>query len=160
MFVTLDTVRTPLGKKLAYGVVHKKPAALIIPWDGHYLYLVEQYRYPVKAVSFEFPSGHFEHRSVKETARFELHEEAGVAAKSVKEIGRFHVAPGHNTQVCHVFFATNLTVLKNNPEESEEGMTVRKVTLPGMKKLIDQGKIQDGPTLAAFAIASTKKLFS
>lgn len=126
--MTEDQIANDAGREFTYGVVRKKPFALIIPWDGTYFTLVGQYRYPVDTFSWEFPQGHFEHDSIIETARHELEEETGLKAGDIKKIGGFNLAPGHHTQVCHIFLATQLTVGTINRDASEEDMQTKQVT--------------------------------
>jgi len=158
MEVTEDVVESEFGKEITYGVVRKKPFALIIPWDGKYLTLVKQFRYPVDFYSLEFPAGHFEHNSIEETAKEELEEETGLRAKKIEEIGSFFLGPGHHTQVCNVFLATELTEGSQNLEDQEEGMEVKKVTVKEFNQMIEKGEIKDGPSIAAFGMITTLDL--
>jgi 8-oxo-dGTP pyrophosphatase MutT (NUDIX family) len=152
MWVTEDEVVTDFWEKLTYGVVHKIPFALIIPWDGKNFTLVGQYRYSIKKYSWEFPQGHFEHSSILETAKTELLEETGLSASSIKLIGSFFLAPGHHSQECKVFLAQDLTEGKQHLESGEKGMKTKKISQAGLEKMIRTGKMADGPTLAAFSI--------
>lgn len=152
MTVSEEEGKTNFGKNFLYGIVHKEPAALIIPWDGTRFTLVGQYRYPIDKDTWEFSQGHFEHGSIEETARIELKEETGISADSLKIIGTFYVAPGHHTQICKVFLAEGLTEGETNPEDSEEGMKTKKVTLNELEDMIAKGEMQDGPSLAALSI--------
>jgi len=158
MEVTEDVVETEFGKEITYGVVRKKPFALIVPWDGKYLTLVKQFRYPVDFYSWEFPAGHFEHNSIEETAKEELEEETGLRAKKIEEIGSFFLAPGHHSQIGHVFLATDLTEGSQNLEEREEGMDVKKVTVEEFKQMMQTEEIKDGPSIAAFGMITTLDL--
>lgn len=151
MWVVEDSVVTEVGKELTYGVVHKHPSALIIPWDGEFFSLVKQYRYPVESDSWEFPQGHYEHHSIEETARAELREETGLLAGSLKEIGSFWIDPGMTSQECNVFLATELVDGERDLEESEEGMIVKKFRRSDIQKMIASAEIKDGPTIAALA---------
>lgn len=154
MTVTEDEVETDSGKKLTYGIVHKKPFALIIPWDGKYFTLVGQYRHAIQKFSWEFPQGHFEHNLIEDTAKTELKEETGLSANSIKMIGHYYLGPGHHSQECKVFLAEGLTEGKSHLEEgeAESGMKTIKVTFEEFNKMIKTGKMEDGPSLAAFAI--------
>ena len=91
MTVTEDEVLTDHGDKVVYGIVHKEPFAVAIPWDGSKTVLVGQYRYPIDSFSWEFPMGHYEsiHKSVEDAAKVELHEETGIQAQRIVEIGIF-----------------------------------------------------------------------
>jgi len=158
MEITEDQVETESGKRFAFGVVHKKPFALIIPWDGRCFTLVGQYRYPVDRFSWEFPQGHFEHDTVFATARKELEEETGLKAGEIKEMGGFYLAPGHHTQICNMFLATQLSAGKIAREETEEGMKTKRVSLEEFQKMVIREEITDGPTLAAFSLLRIKGL--
>lgn len=57
MKVREDGVVFPDGKKGIYGVVEKAPFITVIPLVGDKIALVEQFRYPVQAKSWEFPEG-------------------------------------------------------------------------------------------------------
>jgi len=152
MWVTEDEVETESGQKMTYGVVHKKPFALTIPWDGKKFTLIGEYRYFVDSFVWAFPQGHYEHDSIEETARKELQEETGQTAKSIQKIGSFWIGPGAINQECNVFFATDLAEGNVNREESEEGMEIKKVTLAELKQLIKSGEIKDGPTITALSM--------
>lgn len=161
MEVTEDVIQNDSGKKFVFGVVRKQPCALIIPWDGQYLTLVGQDRYPVEFFSWEFPMGHFEpdlHADMEAAARAELKEETGLTAGSIKKIGQFYIAPGHHTQVCHVYIAQEFTQGKQELSDSEEGMLVKKATLCEFEKMINDGTIKDGLTLSAYGIIKSNSL--
>lgn len=150
MTVTEDELLTDHGDKVTFGVVHKEPAVYIVPWDGERLTLVGQYRYPVDTFSWEFPAGHMEHKNVEQAALVELQEEAGLIAGSIQEIGTFFVAPGHNTQIGHVYLATDLSSGVQKLETAEKGMQTKWVSLNELNSMIVDGTIKDGPTITAF----------
>ena len=152
MTVTEDLVVTDHGHELAYGIVHKNEAVGIVPLQDDFVYLVKQYRYPVDYDSWEFPQGHFEHRSIQEAAEHELHEEAGLTAKSFKKIGNFYLAPGHNTQEYSVYVATDLTEVGQKLDPDEEGMIVKKFKFSKVEEMISKGFIKDGPTISIFKL--------
>jgi len=152
MTVTEDEVETDFGEKLTLGIVHKKPFALIIPWDGRHFTLVGQYRHAIQKFSWEFPQGHFEHISIEETAKTELKEGTGISADYIKMIGHYYIGPGHLSQECKVFLAKKLTEGKSDLQEGEKGMKTIKVTLDELKQMIKTGKMEDGPSLAALSI--------
>lgn len=153
MWVTEDQVKTDDGRELMFGVVHKRPFALIIPWDGEKFTLVGQYRYMVDRYSWEFPQGHFEHANIEETAKEELLEETGLVAKDMREIGSFWVGPGAMDQECKLFLATGLEQKEQHLESSERGMECKAVTPEEFWSMVKDGTIKDGPTLAAISMA-------
>jgi ADP-ribose pyrophosphatase len=153
MWVTEDEVKTDDGRQLVFGVVHKHPFALIIPWDGQRLTLVGQYRYMVNGYSWEFPQGHFEHTHIEETAREELREETGLSANLIRQIGSFWVGPGAIDQECKLFVATGFEQGERHLEISEKGMECKAVTFEEFWSMVANGSIKDGPTLAALSLA-------
>ena len=79
---------------------------------------------------------------------------------SINRVGIFHLAPGHHTQVCHVFLATGLIEGEPEREKSEQGMTTKKVIFTEFEQMIRNGMITDGPTIAAFGMITAKGLFT
>ncbi len=152
MWLTEDEVETDGMQRAVYTVVHKKPFALIIPWDGTHFTLVGQYRYNINFDSWEFPQGHYEHSSIIETANRELKEETGIEASTIEQLGSFFIGPGAIDQECFVFLATGLTQGQTELETTEEGLRSQQVTLEQLKQLISNGKVKDGPTITALSL--------
>ena len=90
-----------------------------------------------------------EHDSLLSAAEAELKEETGIKANKFKELGTFHIAPGHLTQVCHVYLATDLVEGKQNLEKAEFGMEIGKFTLAKLNQMIVDGEIKDGLTITS-----------
>jgi len=149
MTVTQDEVMTGFGDRLTFGIVHKEPGVIIIPWDGKHTTLVGQYRYAVNTFSWEWPAGHFEHHSIEDTARTELSEETGLVAGKLTKLGEYFVAPGHMTQICHIYLATDLSQGQRHLEPAEKGMQLKSVTILKVKAMIRTGEIKDGLTIVA-----------
>ncbi len=156
MNVFEDVVKTESGHELTYGVVEKNPCALIIPWDGKCFTLIGQYRYPIDDFSWEFPQGHGEHSSLRETAQKELQEETGLHAEKIDDIGCLTIAAGFCTQTCQVYFASQITPGSTHREEGEEGMQVRAVSPEQLHSMITSGEIRDSHTIAAYTLLQTK----
>lgn len=152
MWVTEDDVVTDLGDHITYGIVHKEPFSIIIPWDGEKTLLVGQYRYAVDFFSWEFPMGHSEpsHSNLEETAQRELEEETGLSAAYIQKIGTFYLGSGHHTQKGYVFVTTQHTQGDPNREPAEKDMQLKWVTPYELSSLIENGTIQDGPTITSF----------
>lgn len=152
MTVTEDELVTDHGDKVIFGIVHKEPAVQIIPWDGERVTIISQYRYPVDHLSWEFPAGHMEHNNIEVCALAELEEEAGLKAQKIIEIGTFAIAPGHLTQICHVFLATDLFQGQQNLEPAEKGMQIKTVNLAELNQMIINHEITDGLTLSSLKL--------
>ena len=151
MTITEDVLVTPKGDKVTYGIVHKEPFAIIIPWENSKILLVGQHRPAVDYFSWEFPMGHYEnvHASVLGAAKAELREETGLLADNLLLIGDFYLGAGHHTQRGYIYVATGLTQGEQELEASEQGMQTKWVTLQELQALIQNGTIKDGPTISA-----------
>jgi ADP-ribose pyrophosphatase len=152
MTVTEDELVTDHGDPVTFGVVHKEPAVMIIPWEGVKVTLVGQYRYPVDLFSWEFPAGHMEHASIEAAAKTELEEETGYKAERLIKLGEFAIATGHNTQICHTYLATGLTSGTQNLEPAEKGMQLKAVSLDELNQMVVRGEIIDGLTISSLKL--------
>ena len=146
-------VERPDGSRASYYVLDRKsPFSIIIPCteDGS-TYLVGQYRFASRYFSWEFPMGSVIGKTPLEMAKQELWEETGMTATIWKEIGSFFVGHGHTNQVAYIYTAHGLTQGKKQPEAGEF-LTTKKVLIDEVGKRIAQGKILDGPTIAAYQL--------
>lgn len=158
MKVYEDKIRRCDGAGGIYGVVEKPDFFLIIPFDGENVYLVEQYRYPLKTRTLEFPQGGMEGKDADFTAGAarELREETGLAAASMEEIGTIYTAVGFSNQTGHVFFATGLVQGKDEKDEEEYDLNVKKFSLAEFKDMLAKNMIKDSGTLSAWILAKMK----
>jgi ADP-ribose pyrophosphatase len=145
------------GKQGEYHFVHAKGSSMIIPFfpDGKML-LVNQYRYLRDCESLEFPCGSVKADSTYEkTADIELIEETGFRAGEMLYAGEFNPYNGVTDEISRVYIATSLTPAHAPKDETEEFEYVR-LTPTEFDQYLTQGKIWDGMTLAAWALASPR----
>jgi 8-oxo-dGTP pyrophosphatase MutT (NUDIX family) len=149
-----DDIERSNGTKGIYGVVEKDDCAVILPVDGNFIYLVEQFRYTVQARCLELPQGGWERADVdpEELARGELREETGLRAEKMTYLGWVWIAYGFARQKQHVFLATGLTQGESDPEPEEHDLQLRRVGLIEFEEMLRDGRIVDGCTLAAWAL--------
>jgi ADP-ribose pyrophosphatase len=160
MSVREDQIERPDGSHGIYSVVDKPTAACIIPIDGDHIYLIEQYRYPVKKRYLEFPAGAWEDNpgaDPLELARGELREETGLLAGRMDYIGHLFYAYGITTQGFHIYRATQLTQGPRDPEHSEQDLTVHRISIAQFEDHIRTGIIQDSATVAAWSLLTLKQ---
>jgi 8-oxo-dGDP phosphatase len=154
MSVREDDIRHPDGSPGIYGVVDKPTAALIVPMENDGFHLVEQYRYALTRRSWEFPQGTWaddRETTTEELARAELAQETGLRAATFEFVGSFAIAPGFLNQDCHIFLATDLTTGEIDRDPEEQGMHQQWFPRTEVERMIRDGEIVDGPTLAAYA---------
>lgn len=150
-----DTVRRADGSTGTYTVVDMPDIALIVPFDGRRLHLVEQYRYPVGGRRWEFPSGTVDEavdHDAEASARRELREETGLVAATLTRLGRLDVAPSTVSHGCQIFLATDLSegIPQREPEEQDLRSGWHEVA--AVRQMVADGSVTDAKTVAAFAL--------
>lgn len=161
MTVREDAVEFANGHQGIYGVVEKDHFALIIPFDGTHLHLVEQYRYATGKHSLEFPQGtHEDDASLSpiDLANAELEEEIGLVAGEIKEIGFLYEAPGYSNQGFHIFLASNLSEGQKKPDVTETDLVHHMMTMQEFEEAVLSGRITDAPTISAYGVLKIKKV--
>jgi 8-oxo-dGTP pyrophosphatase MutT (NUDIX family) len=149
-----DEFELPSGKAGEYHYVHTNGSSMVVPVRGDgKLVLVNQYRYLVGRESVEFPCGSVKDGSNHDdTARHELREETGLAAKRMFPVGEFNPYNGVTDEMCRVYVARDLDHVGGTPDETEEFELVQ--LAPGeIEERIRSGAIWDGMTIAAWSIA-------
>jgi ADP-ribose pyrophosphatase len=136
-----------------YYYAHTPGSVMIIPVteDGN-LILVKQYRYLNQKESLEFIGGGIKKgKNAEESAREELHEEAGIIADELKKVGEFNPMNGVTDEICNIFVARSLKRTIPKPEAAEE-FEILELSVKRFSELISEGLLWDGMTLAAFAM--------
>ncbi|MGM9477560.1 NUDIX domain-containing protein [Pedobacter sp. GSP4] len=149
--LTEHQVINPSGGKGIYGTVHFKNRAIgILPLDENYnTWLVGQYRYAIKAYSWEIPEGGGPfHEATLDSARRELLEETGLSAKNWKEIQRMHLSNSVSDELSIIYIATDLIEGISMPEETEQ-LIVKKLPFDEAFQMVQDGKITDSMSVAA-----------
>jgi len=156
--VTEHQVINPTGGNGIYGEVHFKNLAIgIVVLDDNYdTWLVGQYRFPLKAYSWEIPEGGGPlNVDPLISAKRELQEETGIQASTFTEIQRMHLSNSVSDELAIIYIAQNLQLGKSSPEETEE-LVVRKLTFEEAYQMVIHGEITDSMSVAG--ILKTKLL--
>jgi 8-oxo-dGDP phosphatase len=150
-----DTVELADGSTGLYGVVEKDDFALVLPWQDGGFWLVEQYRYPLGRRSWEFPQGTWgagKGGTAEDLAREELAKETGLRAAGLTHLGLLDLASGLMTQRFDVWVATDLTPGAPDRELTESDMQMAFVPDAELRRMIREGRITDGPSVAAYGL--------
>ncbi len=149
--LTEHQIINPNGGEGIYGEVHFKNYAIgVLPLDeNHYTWIVGQYRFPIKAYSWEIIEGGGE-LSVEpiESAKRELAEESGIIANKFTEIQRMHLSNSVSDELAIIYVAQDLQIGKSSPEETEE-LVVRKLHFNEAYQMVMDGTITDSISVAA-----------
>ncbi len=154
MCVKEDAIVRKNGKNGIYGIIEKPDFAVIIPIENDSIYLVEQYRYPVKERYWEFPQGSWENEKIEpiNLARAELKEETGLIADEIKYIGYLFESYGYSSQGYSVFLARGLHQGEKNLDEEEIGLVSKKIKINEFVEMIKSNEIKDSTTIAAYGL--------
>lgn len=145
--VKLDTVRLVNGHTATRLYFDHRGASGVLPIEGNYVYLVQQYRYPIGKVTLEIPAGKREKGQTFLTcARAELKQETGMHAKSMKHVMMFNPSNAFSNEDLHLYVATGLTRGKDCPDE-DEFINLQKIPLDRAYKMVEKGEITDAKTI-------------
>nr|AIF06804.1 NUDIX hydrolase (nudF) [uncultured marine thaumarchaeote KM3_196_E01] len=156
--VSIDVYNlTVEGRKVRREIIKHPGAAAILAFDENgKIILVRQHRFP-RGYILEIPAGTLEKgESPKRCALREIQEETGYKAKGMTHLITYYPSVGYNTEAIHCFVASGLTRVKTKLD-TDEFITVKKMELPKLIKLIKSGKIIDSKTICAVMVYVAKK---
>ena len=156
--VELRTVELPNGKVGERGVVvHNGASAIVAVTDDGKLVFVRQYRDAVGDTILEIPAGRLaKGEDPAACALRELEEETGYRASRLTLMIKFFPVVGYSTEVIHLYLAEGLAPGKPNTDE-DEFVDVEEISPDDALRLIDEGKIIDGKTIAAVLLYARTK---
>ncbi len=148
----------PNLKEGDYFIVDTPGSAMVIPQtvDGRFA-MVRQFRYIQQEWMVEFPCGGLEaDESPAEAAAREGKEEAGATGGTLTKIGEFVPYNGIASELCYLFHIVDAELVDSAPEVDEQ-LELVLCTEAEIDKLIRQGSIRDGMTLAAWQLFKAKR---
>ncbi len=154
MSVREDEIELTNGAPGIFSVVEKLDSAVIIPFEDGFVWLVEQFRYPVGKRFWEFPQGGVEKgANPLDTAGKELQQETGIIAGSLEPLGTLYAAYGFAPHKMHVHLATNLTHTGIQTLDEEEGdLIYKRFALKDVEAMIRDGVIQDAASVSSWSL--------
>lgn len=148
--LSLSLYTIPVNKRKVTREVIEHPgaSAILAMQDGKVL-LVRQYRFPHGYV-FEIPAGTLEkNEKPLKCAHRELREETGHTAKKMVPLIKYYPSIGYNTEIIHCYLASGLKKAGDLQLDHDEIMSVVKIDLNKVVKMILSGKITDSKTICA-----------
>lgn len=162
MRVREDRFQRPDGSEGTYGIVEKGDYVLVIPYEYGHVWLVEQYRYPVRGRYWEFPQGSWEHSpdaNPYDVAKGELEEETGLRAERLERLGSLFQAYGYSNQAFDIYLAQDLTSGQPKPDVEEADLVTRRFSIVQVELMLRSGEIRDVSSVAAYGLAQLLGIF-
>jgi len=155
--LTRATFSDPGGRPFERDVVrHPGAVAVVAVTDTDAVVLVHQYRPALDQWLLEVPAGTCDvtDEPGEATARRELAEEAGYAARELRLLTRCAITPGFCDEVSTLYLATGLTPVPVDRQGIEEHhMRVEAVPLSDFDALVDDGTVIDATTILGVGLA-------
>ncbi|MBI50446.1 MAG: ADP-ribose pyrophosphatase [Chloroflexi bacterium] len=147
--VRVDKISDENKKTIIREVVEHKPAVAIVPIDDEdNVIMVRQYRHPASLNLLEIPAGIIENDEEPDAAALrELQEEIGYTSTNIRLLGGFWSSPGFTDEYMYGYLARNL-VESHLPADEDEEISVEKIPINKIQKLIKLGEIQDAKSIA------------
>lgn len=146
--VRVDEVERSDGHRTTREIVEHPGAVAIVAWDGERLAMVRQWRHATGQVLLEIPAGTREpDEPPAETARRELAEEVGLAARTWTPGPQFYTAPGFCDELMYLYLATNLNEDTKGQADADEVLEPAWMTIAEALAAIERGEIRDAKTI-------------
>jgi ADP-ribose pyrophosphatase len=149
------------GRKVRREMIEHRGAAAMLAFDEeNKVILVKQHRFPHGYV-LEIPAGTLEKKEEPINCAFrELEEETGYRARKMTPLITYYPSIGYNTEVIHCFVASGLKKVADLKLDDDEILSVVKIDMQKLLRMIKLGKIQDSKTICAvLTYAAKKKLY-
>lgn len=146
------------GRKVKREIIeHRGAAAMLAITKDNKVLLVKQHRFPHGYV-LEIPAGTLDKDERPKTcAMRELQEETGYKAKKMEHFLTYYPSIGYNLEAIHCFLAKDLEKVSDLKLDDDEILSVVKIDLKKLIRMIKAGKIQDSKTICAVLTHAVKK---
>ena len=152
----VDKVTVVSGTSTREIVEHKGGAVIAAVTDDNKIIMVKQFRKPMESPILEVPAGKLDgDEDPADAALRELSEETGYTAGKLEKLTEFYPSVGYTTEVLHIYLATDLKPGVCHPDENEV-LEVMEMDLEEVYRMVMDGKIHDGKTIAAVMMARDK----
>lgn len=152
----VDKVTVVSGTSTREIVEHNGGSVIAAVTDDNKIIMVKQFRKPMESPILEVPAGKLDgDEDPADAALRELSEETGYTAGKLEKLTEFYPSVGYTTEVLHIYLATDLKPGACHPDENEV-LEVMEMDLEEVYRMVMDGRIHDGKTIAAVMMARDK----
>jgi ADP-ribose pyrophosphatase len=149
LLVVRDAVRFADGRYGLYNRIMMPIGAAILPVLGNSIALLHRFRHGTRRWHLEAPRGGLSGQGTSaQDAERELREEIGSTATEIIDLGQLHATTGCLDEEHHLYLARIDAV--GAPDKHEAIARIEVLPVGTVERLIADGEITDGPTLALF----------
>jgi ADP-ribose pyrophosphatase len=147
------------GRVVEKEIVEHQPSVGILPVVNDSIILITQYRHATGKTLLEIPAGKIEKgETPRQAAVREMDEEIGYRG-TLKPFLKWYLAPGYDTELMHLFVATDLKkITRRRAMDDDEDIVARKVKLSSAVRKCFSGEIEDAKTIATILAYASKPL--
>jgi ADP-ribose pyrophosphatase len=146
-------------RKVTREVIEHRGASAVLAIENGKILLVKQHRFPHGFV-LEIPAGTLERGETPRHCAFrELKEETGYEAQKMIPLVRYYPSIGYNTEEIHCFLASGIKKNSGLKLDEDEIISVVKIDLKKVLRMILSGKIIDSKTICAVLTYAMKKKY-
>lgn len=129
-------------------VVHPGAVVVLPILDDGRIVMIRNHRFAVEETLWELCAGTLEPgEEPAVTAGRELVEETGYSPASIEPLTTFYTSPGICDEIMYAYVATGLTEVGQQLEATEQ-IEVEVLTWEAVMRLVGDGRIRDGKTMA------------
>jgi len=160
--VRTDKVRMPDGQQISRTVVgHIGAVAVLALDDRDQVLMIRQYRHPVGRELWEIPAGlrDVDGEALVDTARRELLEETGHAAREWHALVDCYASPGIGTERVRIFLARGLEAAETGYQRDGEEKFLQTAWVP-LTEAVDAvlaGNLHNGATIQGILAAAVAR---
>jgi ADP-ribose pyrophosphatase len=155
--VVVESVTLPGGHSMDAELVRHPGSVVLIPLtDRGEIILVRQYRHAIGKWVWELPAGSLKAgEDLAEAARRECHEEIGLIAGRLDNVGSFFPTPGYCDEEMHFFKATQLRQPTGDEiahPDADEDLEPRAFSTNAIRHMIATREVIDLKTVCGLAL--------
>ena len=146
-------------RKVTREIIEHRGASAVLAIENGKILLVKQHRFPHGFV-LEIPAGTLERGETPRHCAFrELKEETGYEAQKMTPLLRYYPSIGYNTEEIHCFLASGIKKNSDLKLDADEIISVVKIDLIKVLRMILSGKIIDSKTICAVLTYAMRKKY-